>query len=66
MILDTVIETGNPADSSRLIPMIKRLDEVYGKLPNQVADDTGYASRENIDDDLSISTKGNSLQFQIY
>ncbi|WP_366910285.1 hypothetical protein [Methylotenera sp.] len=49
MILDTVIETGNPADSSRLLPMIKRVDEVYGKLPNQVAADAGYASRENID-----------------
>jgi len=48
MILDTVIESGNPADSSRLLPMIKRLDEVYGKLPNQVAADAGYASTANI------------------
>ena len=49
MILDTVIESGNPADSSRLLPMIKRLNEVYGKLPNQVAAAAGYASKTNID-----------------
>jgi len=48
MILDAVIESGNPADSSRLMPMIKRLDEVYGMLPNQVAADAGYASTANI------------------
>ena len=48
MILDTVIESGNPADSSRLMPMIKRLDEVYGMLPNQVAADAGYANTANI------------------
>ena len=49
MILDTVIESGNSADSSRLLPMIKRLDEVYGKLPSQVVADAGYASTTKID-----------------
>jgi transposase, IS5 family len=51
MILDTVIESGNPADSSRLMPTVKRLNglnEVYGKLPNQVAADAGYANTANI------------------
>ena len=33
MILDTVIESGNPADSSRLLPMIKRSDKIH-KDPN--------------------------------
>ncbi len=37
MVLDVVIEDGNPADSSRLLPMIKRIKECYGKLPRQVA-----------------------------
>ena len=48
MVLDVVIEEGNPADSSRLLPMIKRIQECYGKLPRQVAADAGYASKENI------------------
>lgn len=48
MVLDVVIEEGNPADSSRLLPMIKRIQACYGKLPRQVAADAGYASKENI------------------
>jgi IS5 family transposase len=48
MVLDVVIEEGNPADSSRLLPMIRRIQECYGKLPRQVAADAGYASKENI------------------
>jgi len=48
MVLDVVVEEGNPADSSRLLPMIKRIDERYGKLPRQVAADAGYASCDNI------------------
>ena len=48
MVLDVVIERGNPADSSRLLPMIKRIEACYGKLPRQVAADAGYASKENI------------------
>jgi len=48
MVLDVVVEAGNPADSSRLLPMIKRIKECYGKLPRQVAADAGYASCDNI------------------
>ncbi len=44
MILDVVIESGNPTDT----PMVKRLQEIYGQLPQQVAVDAGYASKENI------------------
>jgi len=61
MILDVVIESGNPADSSRLLPMIKRLDEVYGKLPNQVAADAGYASTTNIDAAKALGIKAVGL-----
>lgn len=61
MILDTVIESGNPADSSRLLPMIKRLGEVYGKLPNQFAADAGYASAANIDAAKELGIKAVSL-----
>jgi transposase, IS5 family len=33
MVLDVVIEEGNPADSNGLLPMIRRIKECYGKLP---------------------------------
>ena len=32
MILDLVIETGNPADSDRFIPMVERQKEIYPKF----------------------------------
>ena len=50
MVLDAVVERGSPADSSRLIPMLERHVELYGKAPAQVACDGGYASRANLRD----------------
>lgn len=41
-----VIEEGNPADSSRLLSMIKRIQACYGKLLRQVAGDASYASKD--------------------
>jgi IS5 family transposase len=61
MILDVVIEPGNPADSSRLLPMIKRLETTYGKLPCQVAADAGYASSENIKEAKELGVKAVGL-----
>ncbi len=49
MVLDVVIESGNPADSEQFIPMVDRHIEHYGKAPRQVAADGGYASKENLD-----------------
>jgi len=57
MVLDVVIEEGNSADSSRLLPMIKRIKECYGKLPRQVAADAGYASKENIREAKELGIK---------
>ncbi|WP_420637357.1 ISNCY family transposase [Candidatus Palauibacter sp.] len=48
MVLDAVVERGNPADSSRCIPMIERHAELYGEAPAQVACDGGYASKANL------------------
>lgn len=61
MILDVVIEQGNPADSSRLLPMIKRLNEAYGKMPNQVAADAGYAGKANVDEAKELGIKAVGL-----
>jgi transposase, IS5 family len=48
MILDLVIEAGNPADSERFLPMLERHIAFYGEAPRQAAADGGFASRENL------------------
>ena len=48
LILDVVIEAGNPADSARFLPMLERHIDNYGKPPRQMAADGGYASTENL------------------
>ena len=50
MILDVVIEEGNPADADRFLPMLERHIEHYGRAPRQMAADGGYASLENLRD----------------
>ena len=48
MILDLVIEAGNPADSERLLPMLERHVAFYGHAPRQAAADGGFATRDNL------------------
>jgi transposase, IS5 family len=48
LIQDVVIEPGNPADSERLVPMLDRHIEHYGKPPRQMSADGGYASTDNL------------------
>ena len=48
MILDLVIEAGNPADSDRLLPMLERHIAFYGRTPRQAAADGGFATRHNL------------------
>ena len=48
MILDLVIEAGNPADSDRLLPMLARHVAFYGQAPRQAAADGGFATRNNL------------------
>ena len=48
MILDCVIERGNPADSDMFPLMIERQKEIYGRVPRQVAADGGFASVDNL------------------
>ena len=44
MILDVVIEAGNPADSERFLPMLERHIAFYGEAPRQ----GGFATRHNL------------------
>jgi transposase, IS5 family len=48
LILDCVIESGNPADSTRAITMLERQTEIYGRPPRQASLDGGYASKANL------------------
>jgi transposase, IS5 family len=48
LILDLVIEAGNPADSERLVPMLERHSAFWGAAPRQAAADGGFASRDNL------------------
>jgi IS5 family transposase len=48
LILDVVIEAGNPADAERFLPMLERHIALYGAPPRQLAADGGYASRDNL------------------
>lgn len=49
LVLDVVIEAGNPADSERLVGMIDRHIDQHEVIPKQVATDGGYASKANLD-----------------
>ena len=43
-----MVESGNPADSDRLLAMLDRHVELYGRAPRQMAADGGYASLDNL------------------
>ena len=48
LILDLVIEAGNPADSERFLPMLERHIAFYGEAPRQTAANGGFSSRDNL------------------
>lgn len=48
LILDVLVEDGNPADAERFLPMLERHVARHGRPPRQVAGDGGYASADNI------------------
>jgi len=48
LILDWVVEDGNPADSTLLMGMLDRHAELYGSVPQRVAVDGGFASKDNL------------------
>ena len=48
LILDCVVERGNPADSHYVQPFLERHRQLYGKVPRQSAWDGGFASAANL------------------
>ena len=50
LVLDVVVEAGNPADSTRCLPMLRRHVQAFGDPPQRAAFDGGYASKQNLTD----------------
>ena len=48
MILDIVIEQGNPADSERFLPMIENHIGTYGRPPQKITADGSDKSKDNL------------------
>jgi IS5 family transposase len=48
VVLDCVIQEGNPADTTLAVAMVERVIALYGAAPRQAAADGAFASRENL------------------
>ena len=48
LILDCLIEPGNPADSDRYQVLLERQQHLLGRMPRQVSADGGFASKDNL------------------
>lgn len=57
LILDCVVETGNPNDATRAVRMLERQKAIYGAVPRQVAFDGNYASEENLREAKEMGVK---------
>jgi len=49
LMIDCLIERGNPNDASLFETMIQRQEDIFDRPPRQVSADGGFASRENLD-----------------
>ncbi len=54
LVLDVIVEDGNPADSQCLMPLLRRHIRHYGEAPRDLAADGGYASAANLADAKSL------------
>jgi IS5 family transposase len=55
LVLDCVVEDGNPADATLVDRTLDHMIELYGRPPRQAAFDGGFASRANLE---SAKAKG--------
>ena len=54
LVLDVIVEDGNPADRVCLIPLLERHITRYGQPPCDLAADGGYSSAKNLADAKSL------------
>jgi IS5 family transposase len=57
MVLDFVVEKGNPADSTLAVRSADRHAELFGERPQRVAFDGGFASKANLEALQSAGTR---------
>ena len=57
LILDLVIEAGNPADSEHFLPMLDRHIGFHDDAPRQTAADSGFASRHNLGEAKALGVR---------
>jgi transposase, IS5 family len=57
MILDVVVEDGNPADTACFVPMLGRHIAFYKEPPRQSATDGGYASQDNLNQAKALGVR---------
>jgi len=57
LVLDWVVEDGNPADSTLVVRTIERLKEIYDRVPRQIAFDGCYASKNNLREAKALGVK---------
>ncbi len=48
LVLDVVVESGNPSDSTLARKMVERVGAVLGRFPKQVTFDGGFSSKANV------------------
>ena len=49
LVLDCVVNEGNPSDSTLACDLVDRQADIYGQVPTEVAFDGGFASQENLE-----------------
>ena len=50
LIVDCMVERGNPADSTKAVKLAERAIKVLGTTPEQIVYDGGFSSRDNLDE----------------
>lgn len=50
LIIDCVVERGNPTDSTKAVKLAERAIKVLGTEPDQIVFDGGFSSRDNLDE----------------
>jgi transposase, IS5 family len=61
MIIDMLMERGNPADAAHSSVMLERHRDLMGRVPEQAAFDAGFTSKENIEKAREIGVKDASF-----
>jgi IS5 family transposase len=57
LIVDCVVERGNPTDSTKAVTLADRAINVLGKTPEQIVFDGGFSSRDNLGELKSLGIR---------